>query len=103
MKSQTTTLQQVVNTGLAIAFLSFIYLVVRATFQFFNSLNSQFAMSLVAASVTVIVSVISLLVGKFIEQKYKIQQEIREKKSLFMKKSSTSFLRSLKTLNQEKQ
>lgn len=44
------------------------------------NLNTDLAVAIIAGSVTVIVSIVSLIISKYYERRDKIQQEIRQKK-----------------------
>lgn len=48
--------------------------------SYISSLNSEVAVSIIAAAATVIVSVISIVLGKIYEVKYQVRQDIRQKK-----------------------
>src|SRR5690242_15946387 len=71
-----------VVTGLALI-LAGVYLAVvaiQAAISVFSSLNSQVAVAIIAASATVFVSVLSIVLGKVYDRREQINREIRERK-----------------------
>jgi membrane protein implicated in regulation of membrane protease activity len=71
-----------VATGLALIFAG-VYLAVvaiQAAISVFSSLNSQVAVAIIAASATVFVSVLSIVLGKVYDRREQINREIRERK-----------------------
>lgn len=66
---------------LIVAFLGFgTYLLIAAIIDKLNSINTDVGKAIIAGTATVIISVLSLVVGKIWEQKIKDKQDIRQKK-----------------------
>lgn len=57
-----------------------LFVAVRATFQVLASINSSLAVAIIGASATVLVAVLSVVLGKIYEARSLIQKEHREKK-----------------------
>ena len=57
-----------------------LYIVVRESVRVFTSLDSDIAVSIIAAAATVFVSVLSIVLGKVYEARSLVQKEHREKK-----------------------
>ena len=73
-------IQQIVSLIVLGILLWLLYIFLTGILSFLNSLNPQFAASLLTASMTIIISVISILTAKLLQQRYIIEQEIRTKK-----------------------
>ena len=74
-------LKSVVVPLLVIALLFILlYLFIAALIDKLNSVNSDVSKAIIAGAATIIVAVVSLVLGKVWEQKIKIKQEVREKK-----------------------
>ncbi len=70
----------IIGLGLLSATTYLVVVVFLKAIDYALSLNSDISVAIIAAAGTVIVSVISIIVGKIYEVKYQIKQEIRGKK-----------------------
>lgn len=66
-------------------FLYSVYHLGRMIFLYIKSLESDLAIAIIAASMTILLSVISIVLTKYFERGQEINREMRLKKFLFMK------------------
>ncbi|AVQ97744.1 hypothetical protein OBCHQ24_01290 [Oceanobacillus iheyensis] len=70
----------IIGIGITLSVLYGFYLLIMKSFEVFNSLQTEVAAAIVAAMATIIVSVLSVTIGKYLERKRVIENELREKK-----------------------
>lgn len=58
-----------------------LYWVIRSAYRVLSSMDSDIAVAIIAAAATVLVSVISIIVGKIYEAQTSIQEELRKRKT----------------------
>lgn len=80
MKKTLQIIYLVIGIGITLSTVYGLYLLIIKLFKIFNSLQTEVAAAIVAAMATIIVSVLSVTIGKYYERKRVIENELREKK-----------------------
>lgn len=72
--------ETIIGLTVFVLFLWGIYQLFALTFETLTKLDNDIATAILAASTTIIISVVSILLGKYLERRSTIEKELREKK-----------------------
>ncbi len=76
-----TTLLGIVGLGLVIIFFLIVYLLLRSIWHQFIKLDTNLAVGLLTAVTTVLVTTLTIVVGRYLERKKEVEAHYREKKT----------------------